>query len=44
MAKCIKCGREVSDEEMKARYDEIWEKYKIVPQMVTICKECREKK
>lgn len=43
MAKCIKCGVAVSDEEMKARYEELM-KQGIMPMMVCMCKECRENK
>ena len=42
MTKCIKCGVSISDEESKARYEELC-KMGIIPQMVTICKSCREK-
>lgn len=44
LTRCIKCGREISKEESQARYNEIWEKYMVVPNMVAICKECREEK
>lgn len=44
LTRCIKCGREISKEESQARYNEIWEKYRVVPNMVAICKECREEK
>lgn len=43
MVKCTKCGREISDEESRARYEEVMQKYGIVPMMIPICKECREK-
>jgi hypothetical protein len=39
--KCIHCGVEVSEQEMRARYDEL-SRRGIVPMMITMCKECRE--
>lgn len=44
MTKCVKCGKEISDEEFRERYEEITKKYGIVPMMVPICKECRKDK
>lgn len=41
--KCVYCGMPVSVEEMRARYEELVQKYKIVPMLITTCKECREK-
>lgn len=40
---CIKCGKLISDEEFKARYEELV-RQGVVPNMIPICKECREGK
>jgi NAD-dependent SIR2 family protein deacetylase len=41
MSKCIKCGKDIPDEESRARYDELM-KLGIMPKLVPMCKTCRD--